>query len=69
MEEIINVYEDLWYRWYTKVLAAVETYREAALLAAARAALDMGNEAIVDTGYTWVTRENIEREEISRMLY
>jgi len=41
----------------------------AAVIAAARAALDMGNEAFVDTGYIWVTKENLEKREISRMLY
>ena len=37
--------------------------------AAARAALDMGNEAFVNTGYTWVTADNLEDESIQKMLY
>ena len=31
----------------------------ATVVAAARAALDMGNEAFVNTGYTWVTADNL----------
>ena len=41
----------------------------AAVIASARAALDMGNEAVVDTGYTWVTKDNLEDEAIQKMLY
>ena len=41
----------------------------AAVVAAARTILDQGNEAQVDTGYTWVTQENMEDAAIKRMLY
>lgn len=41
----------------------------ATVVAAARSVLELGNEAQVDTGYTWVTRENIEDESIQKMLY
>lgn len=41
----------------------------ATVIAAARAALDMGNEAVVDTGYTWVTQESLEDEAIQKLLY
>ena len=41
----------------------------ATVVAAARAALDMGNEAFVNTGYTWVTADNLEDENIQKMLY
>ena len=41
----------------------------ATVVAAARAALDMGNEAFVNTGYTWVTADNLEDESIQKMLY
>ena len=41
----------------------------AAVVASARAALNMGNEAVVDTGYTWVTKDNIKEEEVQKMLY
>lgn len=41
----------------------------AAVVAAARTVLDLGNEAQVDTGYTWVTQENVEDASIKRMLY
>lgn len=33
----------------------------AAVIAASRAALELGNEAYVNTGYTWVTRENMKK--------
>lgn len=39
------------------------------VIAAARSALEIGNEAIVNTGYTWVTRDNMEQEAIQNMLY
>jgi ribose transport system substrate-binding protein len=39
------------------------------VVAAARAALGQGNEAVVNTGYQWVTTENLETEEIQRILY
>ena len=41
----------------------------ATVVATARAALDMGNEAFVNTGYTWVTADNLEDESIQKMLY
>lgn len=41
----------------------------AAIVAEARCVLDLGNEAEIDTGYTWVTVDNIEEKEIQRMLY
>ena len=41
----------------------------ASVIAAARTVLEIGNEAIVDTGYTWVTQNNIEEDAIQRMLY
>lgn len=40
----------------------------AAVVAASRAALSMGNEAYVDTGYVWVKKENLESEEVQKML-
>ena len=41
----------------------------AAVIASARAALSMGNEAIVDTGYTWITKKNLKGEHIQKLLY
>lgn len=41
----------------------------ASVIAAARASLSLGNEAYVDTGYIWVTQENVESEEVQEMLY
>lgn len=41
----------------------------AAVIASARAALSMGNEAVVDTGYVWLTKKNLEDEEIQKLLY
>ena len=41
----------------------------ASVIAAARAALGMANEANIDTGYVWMTKDNIDSEEIERMLY
>jgi len=41
----------------------------AAVIAAARAALSMGNEAVVDTGYFWLTKEKLEDDSIQKMLY
>lgn len=41
----------------------------ASVIAAARAALSMANEANIDTGYLWVTKDNLESEEIQKMLY
>ena len=41
----------------------------ATVIAAARAALGMGNEAFVDSGYTWVTKDNVDKKTIQNMLY
>ena len=41
----------------------------AAVVAAARTALEIVNEAMVDTGYTWVDRDNLEDENIQQILY
>lgn len=41
----------------------------ATVIAMVRAGLEMANEANVNTGYTWVTKENMEEEEIRKMLY
>ena len=41
----------------------------AAVVAAARVALGLGNESVVDSGYTWVTPANMDKKEIKKMLY
>lgn len=41
----------------------------AAIVAEARCVLESGNEAEIDTGYTWVTGENVDSKEIRQMLY
>lgn len=41
----------------------------ASVIAAARTILETGNEAVVDTGYIWVTLDNLEEESIQNMLY
>lgn len=41
----------------------------ATVVAAARTILEIGNEAVVDTGYIWVDRDNIEDETVQAMLY
>ena len=41
----------------------------AVVVSAARAALGMGNEAFVDTGFIWVTKENMKDKNIKKMLY
>ena len=41
----------------------------ATVVAAARSILNMGNEAIVDSGFTWVNQKNIEDEAVQRLLY
>lgn len=41
----------------------------ASVIAAARTVLEIGNEAVVDTGYVWVTADNMEDESIQKMLY
>lgn len=41
----------------------------ATVIAMVRAGLEMANEANVNTGYTWVTKDNMEDTEIQKMLY
>ena len=41
----------------------------ATVVAAARHVLELGNEAFVDSGYTWVTKNNMDDEDIKGMLY
>jgi len=41
----------------------------AAVIAAARVSLGLGNESFVNTGYTWVTKSNMKEKEIKNMLY
>lgn len=41
----------------------------ASVIAAARTDLEIGNEAVVDTGYVWVTADNMDDESIQKMLY
>ena len=41
----------------------------ATVVAAARTILEIGNEAVVNTGYTWVDKENMEDEAVQLMLY
>ena len=41
----------------------------ATIVAAARSVLDLGNEAFIDSGYIWVTKDNMENPEIKEMLY
>lgn len=41
----------------------------ATVVAAARTILEIGNEAVVNTGYTWVDQENVEDESVQLMLY
>lgn len=41
----------------------------AAVIATARAALDMANEALVNTGYTWVTQDNYKEDTIQAVMY
>lgn len=41
----------------------------AAVVAAARTVLESGNEAVVDTGYIWVDRDNLEEDSVQAMLY
>lgn len=41
----------------------------ATVVAAARVALDLGNESYVDTGYVWVTKDNLSESAIANMLY
>lgn len=41
----------------------------ATVVAATRVALGLGNESVVDSGYTWVTPDNMNKKEIKKMLY
>lgn len=41
----------------------------ASVVAAARTVLQTGNEAVVNTGYTWVTQDNMKQKSIKSMLY
>jgi len=41
----------------------------ATVIAAARVSLGLANESFVNTGYTWVTKENMNKKEIKAMLY
>ncbi len=41
----------------------------ASVIATARAALDMANEAMVNTGYTWVTKDNYKEDAIQAVIY
>lgn len=41
----------------------------ATVVAAARNVLELGNEAYIDSGYTWVTKGNMEEADIKKMLY
>lgn len=41
----------------------------AAVIACARSVNNEGNEAVVDTGYVWVTRDNLEDKDIRRIIY
>lgn len=41
----------------------------ATVVAMARASLNMGNEAFIDSGYTWVTTATLEQDSIQKMMY
>lgn len=41
----------------------------ATVVACARAILEQANEAEVNTGYVWVTKDNLQQESISKMMY
>lgn len=41
----------------------------ATVVAAVRDVLGLGNEAVIDSGYTWVTKDNMDNNAIKRMLY
>lgn len=41
----------------------------ATVVAAARSVLEMGNEAEVDSGFTWVTEDNVDKKAVKRVLY
>ena len=41
----------------------------ATVVAATRVSLGLGNESFVDSGFTWVTPENMDKKDIQKMLY
>jgi len=41
----------------------------ASVVAAARSALGLGNEAVVDCGYIWVDKDNVDTDAIQKQLY
>ena len=41
----------------------------ASVIAASRASLSMANEAYIDTGYLWVTKDNVDSKQVKQMLY
>lgn len=41
----------------------------ATVVAAARDVLELGNEAVINSGYTWVTKDNMTRNNIKKQLY
>ena len=41
----------------------------ATVVAAARVSLGLANESYVNSGYTWVTKENMNTKEIKGMIY
>ena len=41
----------------------------ASVIASARTVLEIGNEAVVDTGYVWATAENMEEDDVKPLLY
>ena len=41
----------------------------AAVIASARTVLEIGNEAEVNTGYVWVTAENMDDADIKPLVY
>ena len=41
----------------------------ATVVAEARASLNLGNEAVVNTGYTWVTKKNLKTDAVQKILY
>lgn len=41
----------------------------ATVVAASRTALGLGNEAIIDSGFTWVTKDNMDQVAVKNMLY
>ena len=41
----------------------------ATVISASRASLGMGNQAFIDSGFIWVTKDNMNKKTIKRMLY